>query len=189
MSANRKRRCCICGQGFSADPRVGARQRACSMPACQIARRSQTQARWRADHPDYFIAYRMEDRNGKAEDRKAENPPPPVRVPPPLNRLPWDVAKDHFGPQGADFLRVMGRLLLTVEKDQILIQVIDSASVPGTLPSTDSTVAKDQIRNSPILAVAATPPYATGVSPTGPAPGAPPAPPPGPSPPPAGLAS
>jgi hypothetical protein len=33
-------------------------------------------------------------------------------MPPPLDRLPWDLAQDEFGSQGADFLAVFGRVLL-----------------------------------------------------------------------------
>jgi hypothetical protein len=33
-------------------------------------------------------------------------------VPAPLTRLPWDLAKDEFGAQGADFLGAFGRLLV-----------------------------------------------------------------------------
>ena len=53
--------------------------------------------------------------------------PPVVRVPPPLDRLPWDIAQDHFGVQGADFIAVLGRLLLEVAQDQRLRQVLDSS--------------------------------------------------------------
>ena len=42
-------------------------------------------------------------------------PPAPQRVPPPLDRLPWDVAQDQFGVQGADFLGIFGKVLLGVD--------------------------------------------------------------------------
>jgi hypothetical protein len=92
---------------------VGARQRSCSKPECQATRRKKTQARWRAKNPDYAAGYRLQRRHAQ------EQPPERLRVPPPLNRLPWDLAKDEFGGQGADFLGVMGALLVRSAKDEI----------------------------------------------------------------------
>jgi hypothetical protein len=43
--------------------------------------------------------------------------PEPLRLPPPLSRLPWDLAQDQFGVQGADFLGVMGKVLLHAAQD------------------------------------------------------------------------
>jgi hypothetical protein len=51
-----------------------------------------------------------------------------------LNQLPWDVAKDQFGPQGADFIGVMGALILRTAKDQIRPYLIESMKLPGILP-------------------------------------------------------
>jgi hypothetical protein len=56
-----------------------------------------------------------------------ERAPPPLRVPAPLERLPWDLAKDEFGRQGADFIGVLGRLLVDVTKDEIRVQVMDTS--------------------------------------------------------------
>ena len=58
----RKRPCCICRRWFTIDRRVGRRQRACSSPACQRARREGTQASWRRRNLDYFHARRLHDR-------------------------------------------------------------------------------------------------------------------------------
>src|ERR1035438_2848952 len=44
----------------------------------------------------------------------------PLRLPAPLNQLPWDVAKDHFGVQGADFIWVMGLLIIRAAKDHFM---------------------------------------------------------------------
>jgi hypothetical protein len=86
---------------------VGARQRACSR-ACQAARKKTTQAAWTKDNPDYFVARRMKQRAA------AERRPAPLRMPAPLDRLPWDVAQDEFGVQQTDFLGHLGRVLLGV---------------------------------------------------------------------------
>jgi hypothetical protein len=89
--------------------------------ACRSALRARTQAAWRASNADYAIAWRMQRRS------QAPRAPPPLRLPPPLSRLPWDVAKDEFGVQGADFLGVLGKVLLRATKDEIREQVLDSS--------------------------------------------------------------
>src|SRR3974390_2955825 len=128
MLKARKRPCTICRRWFHPNPRVGERQRACDQAECQTARRQKTQASWRRRNPGYAIAWRL-------DRRKAQTPEPePLRLPPPLPRLPWDLAKDQFGAQGADFLGVMGTLILRAAKDQIRPYPIDPAALPSRLP-------------------------------------------------------
>jgi hypothetical protein len=64
------------------------------------------QAVWRRRHPDYFAARRILDRGALAQ------PPEPLRLPPSLSQLPWDIAQSEFGVKGADFIGVMGTLLV-----------------------------------------------------------------------------
>ncbi len=125
----------MCRRWFRPDPRVGDRQHACHKSECQAARRKKTQARWRTANPDYAAAYRIQQRQAQ------EQAPEPLRVPAPLNRLPWDLAKDEIGGKAADFLGLMGALLVRTAKDQIRPQVLDSRRVPGALPP---PAAKDQ---------------------------------------------
>src|SRR5207302_2936593 len=142
--------------------RVGDRQRACSQPECQAARRQKTQANWRRRNQDYAIAWRL-------DQRATQTPAPePLRLPAPLPQLPWDVAKDQFGAQGADFLGVMGALIIRATKDQIRPYLPDSAGVPSALPPSPE-------KTSPGLqhTESRTSNDATGVSPTGPPLGAP----------------
>jgi hypothetical protein len=131
MAALRKRPCSICRRWFRPDPRVGARQHACRQPECRTARRKKTQAQWRAKNPDYAVGYRLQQRSAQ------ERPPEPLRVPAPLNRLPWDVAKDEFGGKATDFLSVMSALLMRSAKDQIRLYLIDARRLPGALPPPD----------------------------------------------------
>jgi len=70
---------------------VGPRQHTCSKSECQTARRKKTQANWRAKNPEYAAGYRIQQRGAR------EQPPEPLRLPPPLRQLPWDLAKDEFG--------------------------------------------------------------------------------------------
>src|ERR1035441_9834520 len=162
MPEARKRPCTICRRWFRRDARVGVRQRACSQPECQTARRQKTQASSISRNQGYAIAWRLDRRV-----TQAQHPPEPLRLPAPLNQLPWDVAKDHFGVQGADFIGVMGSLIIRVAKDHFKAYLIDPTGLSGRLPlppektspgfkHTESRVGDD----------------ATGVSPTRPALGA-----------------
>jgi hypothetical protein len=113
------------------------RQCTCSRTECQVARRKKTQAAWRARNPDYFVAWRIQARAG------SERAPEPLRLPSPLSNLPWDIAQDEFGLKGADFIGVMGTLLLQSAKDQFAEQIIESSWDPGALPPIP---AKDQFQ-------------------------------------------
>src|SRR5438093_13480468 len=106
MSDARKKPCCICRRWFRPDPRIGLRQRACRKPDCQIARRRKQQKKWRERHPDYFIGRRILDRG------KADRSPEPLRLPPPLSRLPWDIAQDAVGVTASDLVRLLGTVLI-----------------------------------------------------------------------------
>lgn len=167
MPGAQKRPCSICRRWFRPDSRVGDRQHACGKAECQAARRKRTQARWRAANADYGTAYRIQQRAAQAR------PPEPLRLPTPLSGLPWDLAKDQFGAEGADFIGVMGTLLLRSAKDQFRGYLSDSTRVPVPLPP---AVAKDQLPAGCILKPEARQQgvHATGVSPTGPTLGAPP---------------
>ena len=124
-----KRPCCICRRWFVPDGRVGRRQRACSAPTCQTARRARTQASWRRRNPNYFIAHRMQRRRLEAEEAKGAVLP--LVLPPPLSQLPWDVAQEAFGLTGTDFLSHLGRVLLVAVQDQKAGQVIDFIGESG----------------------------------------------------------
>jgi hypothetical protein len=127
-----KRPCRICRRWFVPDRRVGRRQRACSAPACQIARRARTQASWRRRNPDYFIAHRIQRRRLKADEAQAAILP--LVLPPPLSQLPWDLAQETFGVAGTDFLGHLGRVLLGAAQDQKAGQVIDPTGETSRLP-------------------------------------------------------
>ena len=138
MPETRKRPCTICRRWFRPNPRVGERQRACGKTDCQKARRQKTQADWRRRNPDYATACRLQQRAVKT-DPAAE----PLRMAAPLNQLPWDVAKDQFGAQGADFLGVLGALLLRTTKDQFRTYIADSAGLADTLPASAQKTSRE----------------------------------------------
>ena len=133
-----KRPCCVCRRWFRPDNRVGPRQQACSKPACQAVRRRKRQAAWRARNPDYFAGRRIQAR------MTVDPPPEPLRLPSPLKRLPWDIAQSEFGVQGADFIGVMGALLLRSTQSQLKPYRIDSKEDSATLPH---AAAQSQIKS------------------------------------------
>src|SRR5437773_7062843 len=128
MADARKRPCCICRRWFRPDPRIGSRQQACRRGECQAARRKKKQKTWRERNPDYFIARRIKDRSGQ------DRPPEPLRLPPPLSRLPWDIAQSQFGTEGADFIGHLGTVLLRAAQSQFEAYVSDATGLVDTLP-------------------------------------------------------
>ena len=146
----KQRPCSICRRWFQPDVRTRFRQRTCTMPACRAALRQKTQAEWRKRNPDYAANWRHDQR---AMQEK------PLRIPAPLNKLPWDLAKDEIGPQTADLIALTGILILRAAKDEIQAYLADSTWLARTLPP-----AAQKTRS----AVAHTDPRASGVSPTRP---------------------
>lgn len=63
-----------------------------------------------------------------------DQPAETLRLPAPLSHLPWDVAQSEFGVQGADFLGVMGTVLLHAAQFEFKAHAPDSKHVAGTLP-------------------------------------------------------
>jgi hypothetical protein len=120
MAFQRKRPCAVCRRWFQPDPRIGARQRVCPERACQVSRRRRQQAEWRKQNPEYFVARRLQARAVEARD-------PELRLPPPLSRLPWDLAQSQFGAQGADFMAELGRVVVRVRQSQSGVQAPDSS--------------------------------------------------------------
>jgi hypothetical protein len=59
-------------------------------------------------------------------DREAAGSPEPPHLPSPLDRLPWDLAQDQFGIQGADFIGQLGKVLLNSAQDQLRAYLVDS---------------------------------------------------------------
>jgi hypothetical protein len=128
MADVRKKPCSICRRWFRPDPRVGSRQRTCGQADCQTTQRKKKQAAWRRRNPDYFRARRIQVRSTLSPSSE------PGRLPPPLNQLPWDLAQEKFGVQGADFLGAMGKVLLTAAQSEFKAYLTDSNAVAGTLP-------------------------------------------------------
>ncbi|MGC1644994.1 MAG: hypothetical protein WA741_04130 [Candidatus Sulfotelmatobacter sp.] len=116
--------------------------------------RQKTQARWRRRNPGYAMAYRIDQRAAQTEA------PAVLRVPAPLNQLPWEFAKDEFGSQQADFMGVLGTLLVRTAKDELRAYLIDPTIVPGTLRRLSRKTRSEMGHSEPAGD------DATGVSPT-----------------------
>ena len=177
MPEARKRPCAICRCWFRPDARVGDRQHACGKPECQVSRRQKTQASWRRRNPGYAIAWRIDQRA-----TQTQSPPEPLRLSPPLNQLPWEFAKDQFGPQRADFIGVMGALMVRSAKDQFQAHLVDSTRLFSILPRSSRKTSPGLGHTEPAGD------HATGVSPTRPAMGTPASPPAAPAAAPDGVA-
>src|ERR1017187_8605287 len=117
-----------------------------------------------------------------AEDASQLAPPEPLRLPAPLNQLPWEFAKDQFGSQRADFIGVMGALMVRSAKDQFVAYLVDSTRLSGTLPLPSQKTSPGLGHTEPAGD------HATGVSPTRPAMGTPASPPAAPAAAPGGVA-
>lgn len=159
MADARKRPCCICRRWFRPDPRIGSRQQACQRAECQAARRKKKQKKWRELNPDYFIARRIKDRSGQ------DRPPEPLRLPPPLSRLPWDIAQSQFGTEGADFIGILGAVLLRSAQSQFRAYVTEDSRLADTLPAVST---QSQMRPVEEWIAVEGKPNEVGVSPTGP---------------------
>ena len=177
MPEARKRPCAICHRWFRPNARVGDRQHACGKAECQTTRRQKAQASWRRRNPGYAIAWRIDQRAAQTQP-----PPEPLRLPAPLNQLPSEFAKDQFGSQRADFIGVMGALMVRSAKDQFQTYPVDCTRLPGILPLPPRKTSPGLGHTEPAGG------YATGVSPTRPAMGTPASPPAAPAAAPDGIA-
>jgi hypothetical protein len=113
---------------------------------------------WRERNPDYFIARRIKDRGG------LDRAPEPLRLPPPLSRLPWDIAQSQFGTEGADFIGIMGTVLLRSAQSQFKAYVIDNTRAADPL---QSDPAQSQIRPVRESVRVGLEDHEAGISPTG----------------------
>jgi len=154
----KRKRCIICRKLFWPDTRVGERQRACSRPECQKARRARTQTSWRRRNPDYLLAWRLRERSAQADRADAARArglgkgepllrrPPPLRMPGALRRIPWDVMQDEAGVPTTDFVAVVALLLVALVKDQRRSYSTENREDPSRLPG---AAGKDQKTDHP----------------------------------------
>jgi len=78
MPRVRRHRCACCKTLFHPDPRVGARQRTCGVPACQRQRHAASCRRWRrrnrtvtrTHYPDYVLPARARAAPGPISPRQ-----------------------------------------------------------------------------------------------------------------------
>jgi hypothetical protein len=150
MDLPKKKRCCVCRKSFRPDNRVRDRQRACGRESCQRQRRRETQARWRARNPTYQRSYRLSQRAAVARSAQAGDldadgapvkPPEPLRVPPILQSIPWDVAQSEIGVLTTDLVAMVALLLWRVMKDPM---GGETPLLKGTYTSVGGIARKDE---------------------------------------------
>lgn len=100
-SMTRRRRCCVCGELFQADSRVGARQKACGRPECQRER-----------HRKACTAWRAKERPAVEEDRLRR------RLGSPEGELRLNVVRDEFGAKTKVLLEETLVLISGVARDE-----------------------------------------------------------------------
>ncbi len=125
MPKTTQKPCRQCHRWFRPDVRVGERQHTCGRKECQTKRRQKNQSLWRARHPDYFSGQRLQIRKGMTPS------PEPLRLPPPLTKLPWDIARQEISASGADFIGMMGALLLRTMQEPYKREAVDIPTDPG----------------------------------------------------------
>ena len=136
----KKRPCSICRCWFLPDPRVGARQKTCSSPACQAERRRRTQCNWRQKNRSYQADYRLREQAEKLVSGDLEVTP--MRGPPAeIAQVPWPFAKDAMGAKATVFMAFFIRLVMRSVKDQ---RCTESAVITGQISGHSLPVAKDQ---------------------------------------------
>jgi len=103
----KKRPCCVCRKWFRPDPRVGARQRACSAESCKRERHRRACASWR-----------KKNAQGLKEDRVR------ARLSAEAGGLDRQVVRDEMGTQAAVVLEESLRLLVSGTRDAFRTQVL-----------------------------------------------------------------
>jgi len=114
-----------------AGPRVGDRQRP-AVSGMPDDAPSENPGNWRDRNPGYASHGGLTSERHSQKRRAAS-------IAGPLAQLPWNFAKDQFGPQGADFIALMGALMVRTAKDQIRPYLIDPAGFPAHFPSSQKT--------------------------------------------------
>lgn len=164
----RKKPCSICRKWFTPDPRVGSRQKTCSVK-CREERRRRTQAEWRRRNPEYFKArwLRERSRGAAAADRatagilegiksgrdgpvREERPrrPSAIRVGGELGRLPWEAMQSEIGIEVTDFIAVVAKVLVRLMQSEMGTQVVENNEERSRLRG---EVAQDEISPVPGL--------------------------------------
>jgi hypothetical protein len=94
----RRRRCCVCGELFMPDARVGSRQRTCGGSTCRVERHRQACREWRERERPALEAHRLQARLGTPELRR-------------------DVVRDAMGLKAAVVLEEVFRLAVQGSRD------------------------------------------------------------------------
>lgn len=122
MSKTRKRPCSICRRWFEPDARVGARQRACSAPACQRARHHRSDQAWHARNLDYDRERRLQQKLANAKEAAAAAPAPSPPARGALRGLPLATVQDEWSLKERVVLEELLRHLMRWAQDEMKLQ-------------------------------------------------------------------
>ena len=111
MPVRKRKRCPFCRCLFWPDPRTEWRQRACTKEQCQVARRRDSQRRWRSKNRSDGASRRFRAEVAAAREEAA---PPPLPRGGPLVSFPWDEMKDEMQPEVLVAIAFLARLLYGV---------------------------------------------------------------------------
>jgi len=135
---HRKRKCSICKELFLPDPRNLGRQKACSAPACQKARKALSQRGWLAkpENRDYF---RGPEQVRRVQQWRRRNPGRrPARRPAKAPAVLQDASSSH----PPDDKEVKASLTSTVLQDALLAQEV---LITGLISFLTGSVLQDDI--------------------------------------------
>ena len=106
----KRKRCRFCWCLFYPNPHVKSRQWSCTKPECQAQRRTETQRRWRTQHPEDALGRRLCAAIAAAKTAGAKVPIGRL----PHRGFPWAEVRDELSPQ---HLVIIGFFLRFVERD------------------------------------------------------------------------
>lgn len=120
-----KRPCSVCRRWYTPHPRTRKTQRTCGREECRRERRRRTQAKYREEHADYWVERRLREQSARAAKGESEARDGPVVRPPPrsMRQVPWEMAQDAFGAEGAVIIAYLARLAMRSSQDAIRAQV------------------------------------------------------------------
>ncbi len=117
---SRKRPCRICRKWFSANPRVGDRQKTCGAQDCQDKWHAKKCAEWNSKNPSYFREIYLSKKLASVASAETGNPQsPPVsksnficRQSSEYNQLPRNLIQEVIGAQHLVIIEYVAQLLL-----------------------------------------------------------------------------
>ena len=124
MRAKRtKRPCSECRRWYTANPRVGARQRTCGAPECQKKRHRRVDDAWHERNESYDRERRLSSRVAKATE--SQRAPVAGAKDRPIREIPWAVVQEELGVEAAEITGEVVRIAVRCVQDEMRRQRAD----------------------------------------------------------------